>query len=37
MSFDTQGDNYLFFVTNKKDVSRILDLAQIIDVKIDKL
>jgi hypothetical protein len=37
MSFDTQGDNYLFFVANKKDVSRILDLAQIIDIKIDKL
>jgi hypothetical protein len=37
MSFDTQGDNYLFFVANKKDVSRILELAQIIDVKIDKL
>jgi hypothetical protein len=37
MSFDTQGDNYLFFVATKADVNRILELAQIIDIKIDKL
>ncbi|WP_396191005.1 hypothetical protein [Flavobacterium sp.] len=37
MSFDTQGDNYLFFVANKNEVSQIIELAQIIDVKIDRL
>jgi hypothetical protein len=37
MSFDTQSDSYLFFLANKKDVNRILELSQIIDVKNDKL
>lgn len=37
MSFDTKGDDYLFFVANKNDVERILELTQLIDIKIDKL
>lgn len=37
LSFDTQSDSYLFFVSHKKDVNRILELAQIIDIKIEKL
>ena len=37
MSFDTKGDDYLFFVANKNDVERILELAQLINIDIDKL
>ena len=37
MSFDTQGDNYLFFVVNKKEIDRVVDLSQMIGVSIDEL
>jgi hypothetical protein len=37
MSYDTYGDNYLFFVANKSDVGRIVELSEIIKIKIDKL
>ncbi|WP_163393901.1 DUF6630 family protein [Flavobacterium limi] len=37
MTYDTYGDNYLFFVVNKIDVVRILELSEIIKIKIDKL
>lgn len=37
MSFDTQGDNYLFFVANINEMKRIQELSQIIDIKIDVL
>ncbi|MDQ5929490.1 MAG: hypothetical protein QG594_1269 [Bacteroidota bacterium] len=37
MSYDTYGDNYLFFVANKNDVERILELSDIIQIKVDKL
>ncbi|MFW0737232.1 DUF6630 family protein [Flavobacterium sp. T12S277] len=37
MSYDTKGDSYLFFVANKNDVSRILELAEITEMGIDKL
>nr|WP_315244011.1 hypothetical protein [uncultured Flavobacterium sp.] len=37
MTYDTCGDNYLFFVVNKSDSERILELSDIIKIKIDKL
>jgi len=37
MTYDTYGDNYLFFVANKNDVNRILELSEIVNIKIDKL
>ncbi|WP_309609456.1 hypothetical protein [Flavobacterium sp.] len=37
MNSDTFGDGYLFFVTNKNEVERILELSQAIGIKIDKL
>ena len=37
MSYDTQGDSYLFFVANKKDVTRILELSEITEMGIDRL
>jgi hypothetical protein len=37
MTYDTYGDNYLFFVVNKSDVDRILVLSEMIKIKIDKL
>lgn len=37
MSYDTKGDNYLFFLVNKKDVDRILELAEITEIGIDQL
>lgn len=37
MSFDTQGDNYLFFVANINEMTRIQELSQITDIKIDVL
>ncbi|MEA9413070.1 hypothetical protein [Flavobacterium sp. PL02] len=37
MSYDTMGDSYLFFVANKNDVNRILELAEITEIGIDKL
>lgn len=37
MNFDTKGDDYMFFVVDIKDVPRILELANMIGVGIDKL
>jgi hypothetical protein len=37
MNYDTRGDSYLFFVVNKKDVNRILELAEITEMGIDRL
>jgi len=37
MTYDTQGDNYLFFVANKDDVSRILELAELTKVEVNQL
>ena len=37
MSVDCHGDNYLFFIANKSDVATILELSQIINLKVDKL
>ena len=37
MSYNTNGDNYLFFVANKDDVSRILELSELIKIEIDQL
>ncbi|SHG91691.1 DUF6630 family protein [Flavobacterium defluvii] len=37
MSYDTKGDNYLFFVANKNDVDRILELSELTNIEIDKL
>jgi hypothetical protein len=37
MSYDTRGDSYLFFVVNKDEVGRILELAEITEMGIDKL
>ncbi|MBZ4036604.1 hypothetical protein K6T82_17670 [Flavobacterium sp. 17A] len=37
MSFDTKGDNYLFFVVNKEDVNRILELSELIKIEVDQL
>ncbi len=37
MSYDTKGDNYLFFLANKEDVGRILELSELTKIEIDKL
>lgn len=37
MSYDTHGDNYLFFVANKKDVARILELSELTKIEVDSL
>ncbi|OIV43153.1 DUF6630 family protein [Flavobacterium johnsoniae] len=37
MSYDTHGDNYLFFVANKNDVPRILQLSQLTKIEVDQL
>lgn len=37
MTYDTLGDNYLFFVANKNDVNRILELSKLTNIPIDKL
>ncbi|MDD2368890.1 MAG: hypothetical protein PHQ90_06270 [Sulfuricurvum sp.] len=37
MSINTMCDSYLFFVAYRGDVSRILELANILDVQIDRL
>lgn len=37
MSYDTRGDSYLFFVANKDEVDRILELSEITEMGIDKL
>lgn len=37
MSYDTHGDNYLFFVANKDEVPRILELSELTKIEIDQL
>lgn len=37
MSINCHGDNYFFFIANKNEVDRILELSQMIEIKIDKL
>jgi hypothetical protein len=37
MSFNIYGDGYLFFVANKKDVSRILKLSELTKIEVDQL
>ncbi|MGE6353911.1 DUF6630 family protein [Flavobacterium sp. NPDC079362] len=37
MSYDTHGDNYLFFVANKNDVPRILQLSELTKIEVDSL
>ena len=37
MTYDTQGDNYLFFVANKDDVSRILELSELTKIEVNQL
>lgn len=37
MSYNTNGDNYLFFIANKDDVSRILELSEMTKIEIDQL
>lgn len=37
MTYDTQGDNYLFFVANKGDVGRILELSELTKIEINQL
>ena len=37
MTYDTQGDNYLFFVANKGDVNRILELSELTKIEINQL
>ena len=34
MSYDTNADSYLFFIVNKKDKKRILELSQLIEIPI---
>jgi hypothetical protein len=37
MSYNTNGDNYLFFLANKEDVSRILELSDLTKIEVDQL
>lgn len=37
MSYNTNGDNYLFFIANKDNVSRILELSELTKIEIDQL
>ncbi|SEO48273.1 hypothetical protein SAMN05444671_3563 [Flavobacterium sp. CF108] len=37
MSYNTNGDNYLFFIANKHDVGRILELSELTKIEIDQL
>ncbi|PIF31339.1 hypothetical protein CLU81_1827 [Flavobacterium sp. 9] len=37
MTYDTHGDNYLFFVANKNDVGRILELSELTKIEINQL
>ena len=37
MTYDTHGDNYLFFVANKNDVARILELSELTKIEVDSL
>jgi len=37
MTYDTHGDNYLFFVANKNEVDRILELSELTKIEINQL
>lgn len=37
MTYDTHGDNYLFFVANKSDVGRILELSELTKIEVNQL
>lgn len=37
MTYDTHGDNYLFFVANKNDVNRILELSELTKIEVERL
>ncbi|KAF2334212.1 DUF6630 family protein [Flavobacterium ginsenosidimutans] len=37
MSYNTNGDNYLFFIANKEDVGRILELSELTKIEVDQL
>lgn len=37
MTYDTHGDNYLFFVANKNEVGRILQLSELTKIEINQL
>lgn len=37
MTYDTHGDNYMFFVVNKNDVGRILELSELTKIEINQL
>lgn len=37
MSYETNGDNYLFFVANKDDVARILELSELTKIEVESL
>jgi hypothetical protein len=37
MTYDTHGDNYLFFVANKSDVDRILELSELTKIEVNQL
>lgn len=37
MNYDTKGDSYLFFVVNKNDVNRILELSELTEINMEQL
>lgn len=37
MTYDTHGDNYLFFVANKNEVSRIVELSELTKIEVNQL
>ncbi|MHC0447342.1 DUF6630 family protein [Flavobacterium sp. 3-218] len=37
MTYDTYGDNYLFFVANKDEVERILELSELTKIEVNQL
>jgi len=37
MTYDTHGDNYLFFVANKNEVERILELSELTKIEVTQL
>ena len=37
MTYDTHGDNYLFFLANKNDVNRIVQLSELTKIEVNQL
>lgn len=37
MTYDTHGDNYLFFVANKSEVERIVELSELTKIEVNQL